>query len=154
MTVKTQGTHLYYVSGTTTGVKLVCPTGVSGLNGASAPIDSTCLDALTDKTYVQGLSDPAQLSVPFNLSTTEASHQALLAMKASGDVVNWIVCLSDGTTVPTVAASEFVAPAGRTSFAFDAFVADVNFDIATNEIVRGTLTLQRTGAVTTTWKSA
>jgi hypothetical protein len=154
MTVKTQGTHIHYVSGPTAGVKLVCPTGVSGLNGASAPIDSTCLDALTDKTYVQGLSDPAQLSVPFNLIPTEASHQALLTMKASGAVVNWIVCLSDGTAAPTVVDNQFVAPTGRTSFRFNAFVADVSLDIATNEIVRGTLTLQRSGAVTTTWKTA
>jgi hypothetical protein len=153
MTVKTQGTHLFYVSGAAAASKLTCPTGVSGLNGAAAPLDTTCLDATTDKTYVQGLSDPAQLSVPFNFKPSEADHKDLFALKASGAVVTWIVCLSDGVGVPTVVSSVMTAPTDRTSFRFSAFVADVSLDIATNEIVRGTLSLQRSGAITPTWKA-
>jgi hypothetical protein len=60
-----------------------------------------------------------------------------------------MVCLSEGTADPTLDSSDsLVAPDGRTSAKFNAYIADLNFDIATNEIVRGTMTLQRSGTVT------
>jgi hypothetical protein len=57
--------------------------------------------------------------------------------------------LSEGTTPPTLDSNDdMVPPAGRTSLAFQGYVADLNLDIATNEIVRGTLSIQRSGTVT------
>jgi phospholipase/lecithinase/hemolysin len=151
MSVKTQGTAIYFVSGPTASVKMACPTGVSGLGGAADQIENTCLDALTDRTYTRGLGNPGQVSVPFNLIPTDASHQQLFTLKDAGETIQWIVCLSDGSAEPTVVGSAFVAPASRTSFIFNAYISDVNIDVATNEIVRGTLTLQRSGAVVATW---
>jgi len=157
MSVKTQGTELFFINTLTSTnndlVKLACPTGITGLGGAADQIDVTCLDATVDRAYVQGLASPGQVSVPFVMSPTDASHQDLFDLKTSGETLAWIVCLSDGTADPTVAANAFVAPAGRTSFKFSAYVADVALDIATNEVVRGTLTLQRSGVVTPTWAS-
>jgi len=48
---------------------------------------------------------------------------------------------------------ELVAPASplRTSISFRGYVSDLNIDIATNEIVRGTLTIQRSGSVMPYW---
>jgi hypothetical protein len=152
--VKTQGTHLYLVdrSGTPALVKLAAPTGVNGLGGAADQIETTDLDATEDKTYVRGLGNPGQVSVPFNLKPTEASQQLLFDLKASGELVDWIACLSESTTAPTLdSSSNIQAPADRTCFEFQAYVADVNIDAATNEIVRGTLTLQRSGVVTPHW---
>ena len=147
-TVRTQGTELYFIDNSTTdapvAVKLSCPTGISGLGGARDQIEDTCLDTTGDKTYQAGLGNPGQVTVPFNLIPREASHQMLFELKANGDVLKWIACLSEGTTAPTIDSDNFfVPPAGRSSIEFDAYVADVNIDIATNEIVRGTLTLQR-----------
>ena len=63
-----------------------------------------------------------------------------------------MIGLSDGTAAPTLDSNdELVAPANRTSFGFQAYVADVTIDLATNEVVRGTLTLQRSGAVVPYW---
>ena len=46
--------------------------------------------------------------------------------------------MSEGTTAPTVDTDgNYGVPSGRTSFAFDAYISDVNIDISTNEIVRG-----------------
>ncbi|MFV5212693.1 phage tail tube protein [Azonexus caeni] len=155
--IKTQGTHIYFVdaSGSSPAVvKLACPTGVSGLGGAKDQIEDTCLDATEDKTYVAGLGTPGQVSVPYNLDPSEASHQVLFDLKESGDKIDWMVCLSDGTAAPTLDSNgNLVAPASRTSIAFVAYVADANLDLATNEIVRGTLTLQRSGPIDITWKS-
>lgn len=155
--VKTQGTKLWYINTATSStndfVTLACPTGISGLGGAADQIDTTCLDDTEDRTSVRGLGNPGQVSVPFILKPAEASHQDLFDLKASGAVIPWLMGLSDGTAVPTVSADAFVPPATRTCFAFNAFVSDVTIDAATNEVVRGTLTLQRSGVVTPHWKA-
>jgi hypothetical protein len=153
-TVKTQGTELFFVDTLTSSVaaivKLACPTGITGLGGAADQIETTCLDAMVDKEYVRGLGNPGQVTVPFNLIPREVSHQLLFDLKEAGSTLNWLACLSESSTDPNALDSndKIVAPADRTSFAFEAYIADVNIDIATNEIVRGTLTLQRSGAVT------
>jgi hypothetical protein len=155
MAVKTQGTELYYVDPTNSvpvAVKLACPTGITGLGGATDQIDTTCLGD-NERTFVQGLANPGQVSVPFNLNPQDASHQDLFDLKEEGNNLNWIVCLSDGSAAPTLNSDdEFVPPSNRTSFSFVAYISDLNIDLATNEIVRGTLTLQRSGAVTPSWK--
>ena len=153
--VKTQGTELFLINPLDSDlpiVKLVCPTGITGLGGAADQIEDTCLDATTDRTYQRGLGNPGQVSVPFNLIPRETSHQLLFDLKDDGSVIHWIACLSESTTAPTKDSDMlFAPPADRTSFAFDAYIADINIDIATNEIVRGTLTLQRSGAVIATF---
>lgn len=157
MTVKTQGTKLYFVDPLTSSVpaiiELACPTGVSGLGGAADQIETTCLGDTVDRTFARGLGNPGQVSVPFNLIPSAASHQLLFELSDAGLVVNFLACLSDGAAVPNALDStdRIVPPGDRTSFGFDAYIADVNIDIATNEIVRGTLTLQRSGAVTATF---
>ena len=154
--IRSQGTEVFVVDTTTTTdptvVKLSCPTGVSGLGGAADQIQDTCLDTTGDKTYLRGLGNPGQVSIPFNLIPRESSHQLLLTLKDAGTVCPWIVCLSESATDPTVDSDGlFVAPVDRTSFAFNAYISDVNIDVATNEIVRGTITLQRSGTITATW---
>lgn len=151
-TVKTQGTELFTVDALSSSVaavlKMACPTGITGLGGAADQIETTCLDATVDREYARGLGNPGQVSVPFNFIPTNSSHQFLIDLRDAGDIVEWMVCLSEGTADPTLDSSDsLVAPAGRTSAKFNAYIADLNFDIATNEIVRGTMTLQRSGAV-------
>lgn len=152
-TVKTQGTELYFVDASVSTsdpdlIKLACPTGVTGLGGARDQIEITCLDTTGDKEFSAGLGNPGQVSVPFNLIPREFSHQNLFALKEGGETLNWIMCLSEGTTAPTIdSAGVISAPGDRSSFAFQAYISDVNIDVANNEIVRGTLTLQRSGNV-------
>lgn len=153
-TVKTQGTELFFASAASSTVnKMVCPTGIAGLGGARDQIDTTCLDNTEDRTYVGGLGNPGTVSVPFVFHPNDASQQELFALKESGDDVQWLIALSDGTGTPTIEDDELVAPVGRTSIEFVAYVADINIDIATNEVVRGTMELQRSGRVNWNWKS-
>lgn len=155
-TVRTQGTELFVIDTisdpmTPAIVKLSCPTGIQGLGGARDQVEDTCLDTTGDKTFVAGLGNPGQVSVPFNLIPRDASHQALFGWKSSGDVLSWVVCLSEGTDAPTLDTDDtFILPSDRTTIEFAGFVSDVNIDVATNEIVRGTLTIQRSGDVTFT----
>lgn len=155
--VKTQGTELFLINTLASEpaiVKMMAGTGITGLGGPADQIDDTDLDA-DERTFVRGLGNPGQVSVPFVLKPSAASHQLLFDLKEQGDNLNWIIGLSDGTAQPTMDSNlEFVAPAGRSSFKFVAYISDVNIDIATNEVVRGTLTLQRSGPVVPTWKGA
>lgn len=151
-TVKTQGTELFMIETASasdpTITKMACPTGITGLGGPKDQIEDTCLDNTIDKTFVAGLGTPGQVSVPFNFIPRDSSHQFLFTLKEQGDVLHWIACLSESATDPTMDSDlAFIAPTDRSSFAFDAYISDVNIDIATNEIVKGTLTLQRSGAV-------
>lgn len=152
-TVKTQGTHLFLVDASVALsapdlIKFVCPTGIQGLGGPKDQIETTCLDATDDKEFAAGLGNPGQVTVPFNLIPREFSHQNLFAYKESGATLKWIACLSESEELPTLDSDGvIVAPTTRSSFEFDAYIADVNIDIAGNEIVRGTLTLQRSGSV-------
>tara|TARA_R100000655_G_scaffold91523_1_gene132272 strand:- start:866 stop:1339 length:474 start_codon:yes stop_codon:yes gene_type:complete len=157
MSVKTQGTELYYADPTESSplvVKLACPTGISGLGGAKDQIDDTCLEATGDRSFVAGLGNPGQVSVPFILDPQAASHQDLFDLKEGGVVLNWMACLSDGTGTPTLDSNDDFEPvATRTCIGFRGYIADVNIDIAGNDVVRGTLTIQRSGSVTFTKKA-
>lgn len=155
--VKTQGSELWLIDTLTVPatpaiVKMACPTGISGLGGAADQIDDTCLDA-TEKTFVQGLGSPGQVSVPFVLKPAQASHKLLFSLKDAGTNLDWAIGLSDGSAAPTLTTGAFVFGTTRTYFAFNGYVSDVNIDVATNEVVRGTLTIQRSGAVTPHWKA-
>lgn len=155
-TVKTQGTHLFLIetlSESDPAVrKFTCPTGIQGLGGAKDQIETTCLDTTEDKEYAAGLGNPGQVSVPFNLIPRDLSHQILFGLKKAGTVLKWIACLSESAEVPSMDSDfAFVAPTTRSSLAFDAYISDVNIDIANNEIVKGTLTLQRSGPVVDNW---
>lgn len=150
--IKTQGTQLYFIDNAQVKT-LTCPTGISGLGGSRDQIDATCLNATDDKSYVSGLGNPGQVSVPFVFDPTAADQKLLYSLHDSGAVVNWMIGFSDGTATPTIVSGALSMANTRTAASFDAFVADVNIDVATNEIVRGTLTLQRSGSVAWSWKA-
>lgn len=156
--IKTQGSELFTVdklsASTASVLKFECPTGITGLGGAADQIESTCLSTVGDKEYEGGLGNPGQVSVPFNFIPRSGSHQILFDLKESREVIPWLIGLSDGVAAPTLGSNDaLVAPASptRTSIGFAGYVSDLNIDIATNEIVRGTLTIQRSGSVTPHW---
>ena len=152
MAIKTQGTNLFFVS--SAAVKtLTCPTGITGLGGARDQIETTCLENTDDKTYLAGLGNPGQVSVPFVFEPSAADQKLLYGLHDSGEIINWMVGFSDGTAVPTIVSGVLTMASTRSAAQFSAFVSDVNIDVATNEIVRGTLTLQRSGNVAWSWKA-
>jgi hypothetical protein len=152
-TVRSQGTELFVADtirhSTPTIVKMACPTGIQGLGGPRSQINDTCLDARDEETFTAGLATPGQVTIPFNFIPSNAGHQFLFDWKEDGRRMNFEICLSDGTAIPTLDGNgNFVPPASRTSADFTGYVSDVNIDIATNDIVKGTLIVQRSGRVT------
>ena len=161
MPIKTQGTHIYLVDKLTTPatptlVNLLCPASVSGVGtGSRDQIDVTDLDALSDRAFVSGLSSPSSLSIPYNFDPSQVSHKLLNALKADGSVTDFMICLSDGTIAPTLVAGVLTAPAAtaRTSIKFSCYVSENTIEIATNDVVKGTLTVQRSGAESWVYKT-
>lgn len=154
--VKTQGSELFFIdnasSSDTDLIKLLCPTGITGLGGPKDQIESTCLDTTGDKEYEAGLGNPGQITVPFNMIPRDHSHQVLFDLQDLGTRLPWLLLFSESTDQPTVSDDEtFVRPQTRSSIGFSAFISDVTIDLATNDLVRGTLILQRSGARTPFW---
>lgn len=155
---ETQGTHLYFVDTVTSTidevVKLTCPTSIPGVGGGSKDrIDTTCLDNTTGyRTYIAGMADTTEITIPFVLYKGDGSHQALPALRDSNEVVGWYVGLSDDDDAPTADSDgDLVSPASRTGFSFRASIQNLVFNIDGNEVVRGELTLLVTGATTVHW---
>jgi hypothetical protein len=99
--------------------------------------------------YFRGMKDPAEITVPINFIPRSAAHQALQDLDESGEAISWMIVLSDQDGAPTsVDSSGNLVSPGATTVEFLAYVSDFNIDIQTNEIVRATLTLQRSGAKT------
>lgn len=152
-TVKTQGTHLYMVNRPAGGpaalMKFTCPTGINGvMAGAADQIEDTCLDETATKTFQRGLESPAPVTVPFNFKPADASHQRMLELRETGEVLDWVALLSESATAPTLSgagADVLTPPVDRTSITFRAYISELAMDIGANEIVRGTMTLQRQG---------
>lgn len=154
MSIKSQGTELFFVNPTNNNViKLACPTGVQGLGGPADRIETTCLDA-TSKSYEQGLKDPQQVTVPFNFDPRQTSHQEVEEFYESGVTTNFMIGLSDGNAVPTADSNgDFNTLTSRSNVVFTGYVADYNIDIATNDVVKGTVIIQRSGSNSWTYKS-
>ena len=152
--VKSQGTEIFILPDPldTTAMKMACPTAVSKSGGARTMSEILCLDA-DDPEFISGSCSSTTWSIPFALVPTDTTHQELFALETLGEAVPFLIALSDGTAAPTVTAGALVAPAGRTSFAFDGIVMEIGIDIATNDVVRGTLSVQQSGPLTRTWKT-
>ena len=144
--IKSQKTEIYWASAATAVTKLVCPTNISGLGGARDQVDTTCFDDI-ERTFLPGLGNPGPVTVAFNVHKGELSHEDVLALKASGEVVSWGIYSSDAATAPTAIGSVMQTVADRVSAIFSGYVSDVNIDIAGNDIWKGTVTIQRSGEV-------
>lgn len=143
----TKGTRLFFAKSDSEVLKVACATGITGLGGAADQIDQTCLDS-QEREYARGMLNPGQITVPINLIPRSAAHQALLGLRESGETISWMIVLSDQSGDPQISTSDGrLESPGATTAEFLGYVADFSLDVAVNEIVRGTLTVQRSGGV-------
>lgn len=154
--IETKGTKLFFAdplsasSSDPDGVVILsvaCPTAISGLGGSKPQINKSCLGS-EEEEFFPGRPNPSQINVPFNCIFRSAAHQALISLDASSEIISWLVLFSDGALTPptSVDSDDRLVSAGPTSVEFLGYVADLNFDVQQNDIVRGTLVIQRTGA--------
>jgi len=150
--LKSQGTEIWFYDpeNSTDGViKLGCVTNIDGLGGARSQIDTSCFSDIDD-TFVGGRGSPGQVTVDLNYSEDDANdyHAKLEAAREAGNTLVWAIGFSNGTSAPTVTTGgslEFGAT--RSGRVFDGYIADVAFTIADNDIIRTSLSIQRSGTV-------
>lgn len=142
--IKTQGTDLYVVSGPTIASKLACITAFGGLGGARNQIDVSCFSSV-EKEFEGGMATPGQITVGGNYDTTDTVFADLIALKDSGDLVEWYLGGSDGTDAPTVAASVMTPPTDRTGISFEGYVADITWEMGSDSVWKYSLVIQRSG---------
>lgn len=153
-TVQTKGTRLFFAVSESNIQKVACATGIQGLGGQRDQTDITCLDS-EEREYSAGFPNPGQVTIPINLIPRSASHQALMALRESGETISWMIVLSDQAGSPTnVDSNGHLDSPGATTAEFFGYIADLNVDIGINEIVRATLIVQRSGGVDWTWPTA
>lgn len=148
--IKSQGSEIFFNDPASGGgvTKVVCATSFDGLGGARDQIDTTCLDNTGDRTFAGGLGNPGQVTIPFNVHRNEISHEVLMQLKDSGVTVSWGIYSPDSATPPTVDSSgDLQRVSGRLSAIFSGYVADYTISVATNDIWKGTITIQRSGNV-------
>lgn len=142
-----RGTQLYAVAASVSPPVMVVPciTSVDGLSGARQNIDETCFDSIENENAA-GRAQPGQVTIGGIYDTTDPTFPELVALKDSGEKIWWYVGGSDGTDPPTLASDGGVdEPTTRTGLTFQAYVADISWQIAMNNNWRYTLTLQRSG---------
>lgn len=155
MSLKTQGTAIYFIDPADNSVNLVgCPTGISLGGDTYDQLEDTCLGDTVRK-YKSGLGTPGQASINLNFDPSSPSHLRLyqLSEDRSIDNIKFALGLSDGNVPPTVTASNWTLPATRSWFTFEGYVADFPLDIQLGSLVTGSISIQRSGAKTLTPKT-
>lgn len=155
MVMKTQGTSLYMVKtvgGTSSIVKIGCPTSISYGGSAADQIETTCLDASDSRTYIQGLKSPGTANFGIDFDTANASHMDVYAQYNLGGeegVTEWAIGFSDGTGAPTLNGSgKIQGPSTRSWLIFEGYVSNLPFDFAINSVVKADVPIQVSGQLT------
>lgn len=133
--VKTQGTKLK-LAGTASPVTYTDTanvTAISGLGGQKGDIETTNFDSLA-KQFLTGLEDPGQVQVEINYAPADTSQTAIWALKESGALRTWRIQSPGASPAPY--------------FSFSATVQQFQVNWQTDDIVRATLTLRVSGAIT------
>lgn len=119
-------------------------------NPTKAKLDATDLDSPA-KEYIAGLSDAPEMSLTFMLRGT-AGQNHLRALDVSGVISRYMICYSENTTQPTMSTTTgvFTPAAGRSHSTFSAYVASMQFSVAVDAVISGTIALQVSGSVSTT----
>lgn len=157
MSIKTQGTKLYFIDPDTDEVLAVdCMTSFNPGGAPADQLEDTCMeDTSGTRTYKPGLRTPGQAALQINADPANDSHIRLFEL-SQGDVVNldWALGWSDGTAAPTADSGGFDLPPTRTWYTFQGYIADFPFDFALNALVTSAVSIQRSGAGVWTKKSA
>lgn len=153
MSVKTQGTQVFFVDPVDGSLNtLDCPTGVTIPGVTRDQLEEFCLDQADGiRTYKSGAGTPGVVTISANFDPSSESHMRLIELQDSGDVIEWVVGLSDGTAVPVVDTAGLVdipLPTTRSWFHFLGYVSDAPIDAQTNTFYTVEFSIQMSGART------
>src|SRR5690606_11060755 len=152
--VRSQGTEIFFLPepDATEAMKMSCPTGVTKSGGARTMNELLGLDA-EDPEFISGARSATTWSIAFALVPTDTTPHGLCAPEVLVEPVPVLLRLSERPPPPPEPARPLRPPTGRTSFAFQGCGTEVGIDLATNDVVPRTLTVQQSGPMTRTFAS-
>lgn len=147
MSIKTQGTDLYFIEPEDGSlVEIACTTSIDSAGSTRAVF--TIPPCLSDTTGAASKSPgeltPATLTFGLNADPTEASHVRLHELLVEGTAgVKFALGWSDGTADPTVDSNNtFNLPTTRSWLTFSGFVSAFPFNFAANAVVATTASIE------------
>lgn len=146
MSIKTQGTDLYFIEPDDGSlVEVGCTTSIDSAGATRAVF--TIPPCLSDTTGAASKSPgeltPATLTFGLNADPTDESHVRLHELLVEGEIVKFALGWSDGTADPTVSSNQaFVLPTSRTWLTFSGFVSAFPFNFAANAVVATTVSVE------------
>lgn len=147
---KTKGTQLFTVIDGQV-VKFICLKKIGYGQDSFGKIDITCLES-ESKEYLRGIRDPGEGSVEINYDDANTSHNRLIELAKSGDVLDWHVGSGHSKDAPTYSAETGVnLPPSRSWNSFKAYLNDAApNDIEVDSVESYTFAIVRTSEVTRT----
>ncbi|HDR2009598.1 TPA: structural protein 3 family protein [Acinetobacter baumannii] len=146
--VKTQKTQLFTVLNGQV-VRFVCSKRIDLGQDSFQKIDVTCLDA-ESKQYVRGMRDPGEGAVEIDYDDTNTSHDKLIEIAESGEILEWHVGSGHASTEPTYDATTGIdLPKDRMWWSFKGYInptAPNAFEV--DSVVGYSFTLIRNSGVT------
>jgi hypothetical protein len=140
MAVESQGTIFFWststAASTAAAVAIAQVVGFNGPSGNANVIDASHLGS-TAKEKMIGLRDEGQVSLDVNFLPTDGGQTALRADRASRTMRKAVIKLNDNTS-----------DAATTKITFDAYVSGFSITGAVDQVVKGNITLEITGACT------
>lgn len=155
MSVKTQGSQLYFVApgegDVPTVYKLACATSLSGLSSPREQIETTCLES-SAREYEGGLSTPGQVTVTVNFDPSEPSHVRLYEMWRDNEAnTNFAIGYGGPADSDPTLDSDGVTlnfPTNRHFLEFEGYVVDVPHEGALNSVWVSAMPIQISGPYT------
>ena len=153
--VLTQGTQVWIEHGASAApilTKMDCITSISLGDDSVSDIDDTCLDETDTKTSQPGLNTPGEGEIVIKTDPLNASHMKLLQLAESRAPVKVYIGWSDGTTAPTLNATQVTLPTTRTFTTFNAILRVSSPTFEADSLVEHKVAMKRQSKVTTIYK--
>ena len=133
---ESQGTVFAYSTDSGTTYNTVAQvTNISGLGGGSATVIDITNLASTRREKRMGLPDEGQITLELNYDPDDTGHSALETLRDGRTLADFKITATD--TTPT-------------EYTFQGYVTVFNKDFQIDDVAKGTLTIEITGAVTKT----
>lgn len=148
--LSTQGTQVFFIDPADDTVHtLECPTGLTIPGVTRDQLEILCLDDTTGvRRFRQGAGTPGVVTVSANFDPASASHVRLLELQDTGETIEWVVGLSDGTSLPLVDTAGLVdlpLPSDRSWVHFEGSLSDAPIDAQVNTFYTVEFSVQMSG---------
>lgn len=162
MTVKTQGTDLFYIDPDSEEIVNVgCVTAIDGLDSSIEQIEITCLNS-AEREYTSGMGAPGTGTFTINMDPTNSVHARLYELKQAGVTLKWALGWGDGPREPDGTIDEppsgvdtngdFILPDTRSWLTFSGYMSSFPMSFTLNSVVTSQIGIQISGRLVLTPK--